>query len=183
MKRVLVAATPEAAQRVAKALTPYFKLTLCTSLPEARSSLNNKKPDVVMCSLCFDGGRVIDFLRYVKTRTETSPMQAKSIPLLCIRAIGDTLPPVIHQSIEKASIAVGAKKYIDFREWQDEFGDEVADDKLRSVVRRQMRLAALKGMAMSNTISAGNSPHSQNRKGCFPAAFSLENPVEPQHRE
>lgn len=129
-KKVLVAAAPESAQKVREALEGHFILKVTSSLQEARTLLN-EGPDLVLCGLHFDEGKMFDLLRYAKADPKT-----KSIPFLCVKSTEGVLSPTIFEGIEIASKALGADGFVELYDWKTKLGDEAAYDKLRRLVDR-----------------------------------------------
>src|SRR5437868_6976999 len=120
MKKILVAVGQESIQGVTNALKGHYDLVCCTSLEEARSALD-KSIDLVLCGLHFDEGRMLDFLRYAKADPSTRP-----IPFICIKIAEGMLSQAIIQSIEIASRALGADRFVDLHEWIIKLGDTKA---------------------------------------------------------
>lgn len=109
-------------------LEGYIDVTVCTSMEEAQSTLS-KGVDLVICGLHFDEGRMLDFLRFAKANPDTRP-----IPFICIKSTEDMLSPVMLQSVEIASKALGATRFVDLYEWRTTLGDEQAFHKLRDCI-------------------------------------------------
>jgi CheY-like chemotaxis protein len=147
MKKILIAATPESAEIVTSALAPHFRIAVCESLSEAKL-LVDQKPDLVICSLYFDGGHMIELLRYVKTKTLESPTKNLPIPFLFVKTTRDSLNADIQQGLKSASLAVGAKEFINFVDWVEKLGDTIAQQKLRSVIWKHVRLASIRKHTM-----------------------------------
>jgi DNA-binding NarL/FixJ family response regulator len=129
-KRVLVAASPESAERVRDALQEHFTLSVTSSLAEAQSLLAEDIA-IVLCGLHFDEGKMFDLLRYAKA----DPM-TREIPFLCVKSTEGVLSSVIFQGIEIASRALGADGFVELVEWKMAVGDEAAYEQLRQLVDR-----------------------------------------------
>lgn len=128
MRKLLLAASQKSGPITLKALEGYVDVTVCTSMEEAQLALS-KGVDLVMCGLHFDEGRMLDFLRFAKANPDT-----RSIPFICVKSTEDMLSPVMLQSVEIASKALGAARFVDLYEWRTALGDEQAFQKLRDCV-------------------------------------------------
>lgn len=128
MKKILLAASRKSGPIALEALAGYFEVTVCTSRENAESALG-KGVDVAMCGLHFDEGRMLDFLRLAKEHANT-----RSIPFICVKSTEDVLSPVMLQSVEAASKALGAENFINLHAWRTTIGDEKAFQKLRDYI-------------------------------------------------
>jgi CheY-like chemotaxis protein len=131
IKNVLLADTAEGIAEVSHALGENAELTCCTSAAEARSLLLTRHFNLILCGMHFDECQMFDFLRYCKANPNTS-----SIPFLCLRSLQGALDDAVCKSIDLASIALGAERFVDLVSWQIRYGDENAAEKLQLLVKQ-----------------------------------------------
>jgi hypothetical protein len=96
------------------------QLVPCTSLAAAESFLRHEI-DLIVCGLEFDESRMFDLLRKVKSEAAT-----RSIPFLCVKSRSGALDRTIHESIEIAVHALGAKGFYDLAQQRQLLGEETA---------------------------------------------------------
>lgn len=107
-----------------------FDLTHCDNLEQAKLLLA-EPTDLILCTVMFDGSRMFDLLRYVKTNPDT-----RSIPFVAIRVVQGALP--FHE-VAAATAAVkllGADEFVDMHSWLHEMGEEPAFERLRATIRQ-----------------------------------------------
>lgn len=128
--RIFVGVSPQAQEIVSNALGGEFELIFCNSLDHARTLLL-KPVDVIACTVRFDGSRMFDLLRYVRSNPPTM-----SIPFIGLRVTQGALP--IHEVAAATTAArlLGANEFADFRSWMTDLGEEAASEKLRATIRQ-----------------------------------------------
>ncbi|HVL75387.1 MAG TPA: hypothetical protein VM406_05175 [Noviherbaspirillum sp.] len=129
-RRVLVAADPRAAERIIPALGPDLAVNIAHSLHAAKAQLDHR-PDLIVCALYFDDSRMFDLLRHLKADEAT-----RGIPFIAVKTTEGALSTTLRQGIEIACAALGAEKFVDYVEWEQQFGAATAREKMRSLARR-----------------------------------------------
>ncbi len=128
---ILAAGTRKSKERAQYTFEVHFPYLFVESLASAKAAIT---PEIalIMCSLDFcDHSGLFDLLRYAKENQATC-----HIPFLCLQANEDSFTPIILQSIEIATKAMGAVELVMLYEWRSSLGDEVAIQKLREHLRR-----------------------------------------------
>jgi hypothetical protein len=133
LKKILVAASPKTVPILMRALATHFEPTVCTELSQMQAFLKTDFfSDLVLCEVYFDEGRMFDLIRSLKTDP-----RAKSIPVLCVKAIDWIPSSPVNTSI--ASRALGSEGFADLYEWRMQLGDELAFETLQNVVNILMK--------------------------------------------
>jgi len=118
-KTILVATRLELLPLVTEIYTkPEFELVFCSTLKDAVANFH-EKIDLIACGVHFGEGEIYDLLRLAKAN-----QKVRHKPFLVIDSSKDELYPAIYQSIEIASMALGAHAVIPIRKWRKELGDE-----------------------------------------------------------
>jgi hypothetical protein len=127
-KKLLLATRPEVRPLALRALADYFELEFCYNLKDAINTLD-RGVDGVLCGLHFGEGDFFDFLQHAKSSAAT-----KTIPFICLHGSGGNLSTPIQRSIEIATMAAGAERYIQISKLRAELGDEAAFEKIRNII-------------------------------------------------
>lgn len=125
--RLLVAAHPECLRSIREALRSDFDLTICTTLEEAKWRLSEPH-DGLVCGFLFDESRLFDLLRH-------AAMQAPHLPVVCVKAAGPPLQGVLHEAMEIATRALGARCFIDIDGLATRLGRDAAFHQVYTRVR------------------------------------------------
>lgn len=128
--RIFIGTSPQAQGIIGNALGSEFDLIFCNSLDHARTLLPGSV-NVIACTVRFDGSRMFDLLRYVRSNPAT-----RSIPFVGLRVLQGALP--IHEVAAATTAArlLGANEFVDFCSWMNDLGDEAASEKLRVTIRQ-----------------------------------------------
>ena len=127
-KKLLLATRPDVRPLALRALADHFELEFCYNLRDAINVLGSGV-DGVLCGLHFGEGEFFDFLQYAKSNPDT-----KAIPFFCLHGSGGNLSAPIQKSIEIATQAAGAERYIQIAKLRAELGDEEAFKKIRNLI-------------------------------------------------
>ena len=132
--QVLAAFPPFALERLEKMLAGRVELLPATAMQPAMQTLERDlKISLVICGVHFDGSRMYDLLRYVRTRHPR-------LPFLCCRILNSELPQISGESITLAAQSLGAAGYADLPALEGQFGEEEAEARFRSMVLEQLPL-------------------------------------------
>jgi CheY-like chemotaxis protein len=150
IKNVLLVDTAEGIAAVSHVLGGNAELTCCTSAAEARSLLQTRHFNLIMCGMHFDECRMFDFLQYCKANPNS-----RSVPFLCLRSLQGALDDAVGKSIDLASIALGAERFVDLVLWQIQFGDDNAAEKFQLLIEQVIsRNQSVAGFGVPGTRSA-----------------------------
>jgi hypothetical protein len=127
-KKLLLATRPDVRPLALRALADHFELEFCYNLRDAIKALGGGV-DGVLCGLHFGEGEFFDFLQYAKSNPDT-----KSIPFFCLHGSEGNLSTPIQRSIEIATKAAGAERYLQISKMRAEMGDEPAFEKIRGII-------------------------------------------------
>lgn len=108
MAKILVAHTADGQDFLANALEEH---TVCyaKTMEEAIRLLNSESFALIVCGMQFDDSRMFDLLRHCK-----SDPTHRNVPFGCIRLVDSNYSsPVILESLEIASKALGATAFLD----------------------------------------------------------------------
>jgi hypothetical protein len=129
-KRILIAVTREHIPALIQVLEADFELIFCSSLEHAKSLLDGRI-DLIACDTHFDDCRMFDLLRLSKANPTTRP-----IPFLCLRVVEGELDQTLYQSVDIASTALGAARFVDLFRLKRKCGEEDALKNLRNLVEK-----------------------------------------------
>jgi hypothetical protein len=132
MKTLLVATTPEARDISLKHLGGHYEVIICLNMQDAYGALIGPV-DLIACGIHFGDGAMYDLLRYAKALPDT-----KTIPFLSVNGAEAALSPVIRQSVEIATRALGADAFVELAQWRLQLGDDRAYEKMRGVINGLM---------------------------------------------
>lgn len=127
-KKLLLATRPDVRPLALRALADHFELEFCYNLNDAITALGHGV-DGIVCGLHFGEGEFFDFLQHAKSNPGT-----RSIPFFCLHGSGGSLSTPIQKSIEIATKAAGAERYIQISKMRAELGDEEAFKKIRGLI-------------------------------------------------
>jgi hypothetical protein len=127
-KRILLAVTREHIPTLSKVLEQDFELIFCSSLDQA-SAMLDESINLITCDTHFDDCRMFDLLRLSKADPVT-----RKIPFLCLRVVEGELDQTLYQSVDIASTALGAARFVDLFHLKRQCGEEDAHTKLRNLV-------------------------------------------------
>jgi hypothetical protein len=136
MKTLLVATTPEAQDSVVKNLDSHYEIIFCTTMQDAYAALIGPV-DLIACSVHFGEGAMYDLLRYAKALPDT-----KAIPFVAVHGADTALSPVMRQSVEIATRALGAEAFVELAKWRSQLGEDKAYAKLMDVMNGLMEETA-----------------------------------------
>jgi hypothetical protein len=127
-KKLLLATRPDVRPLALRALADHFELEFCYNMRDAVNALD-RGVDGVLCGLHFGEGEFFDFLQHAKANPDT-----KAIPFFCLHGSEGNLSMPIQRSIEIATQAAGAERYIQISKLRAELGDEKAFEKIRNLI-------------------------------------------------
>ncbi len=130
MKKILVAGKKQAQEILRNALEPEFNLTVCDSMEQAKLELC-RPVNLIVCTVLFDGSRMFEFLRHVKSMPGT-----QTIPFVGARAIKGALPLHEFDTARTAAKLLGADEFVDLCSWIEDMGEQQAFERMRGTVRR-----------------------------------------------
>jgi hypothetical protein len=125
---ILVAEVPRVIPVVQEAWADHFRLTICSTMPQAERLLATRF-DVIVCGTHFAESKMFELLRLAKTSIES-----QQTPFLCVRVLEGELDDPAFQRISMAAKALGAAGFIDLNRWRREDGFDAARIKLRNLV-------------------------------------------------
>lgn len=129
-KRVLVAVRPKDTLIVSEALGSEFDVTICHSLEEATSQLD-ENTGVIACGVHFDSGRMFDLLRFAKANPKT-----QSIPFFILLGDEKGYSQSILDGIRSAAKLLGATEFTNLPMFKAQLGEQQAFERLRQVIRQ-----------------------------------------------
>jgi CheY-like chemotaxis protein len=107
MARILIAASPKPRETIERALAGH-DLACVATMSKAERILRNETFDLIICTVLFDESRMLDLLRFAKSRP-----QSRAIPFACVRARTQVLANAIAvEAVDIASRALGAATFI-----------------------------------------------------------------------
>lgn len=86
--KLLIASSTEARQKLHELLGKQFDLVEVATTKQAFESIQNHRPDGIVCTVLFDESRMLDFLKAAKADPEIA-----AIPFIACRAIPSHLLP------------------------------------------------------------------------------------------
>lgn len=115
-------------------LAGRVELVSATAMQPALQALE-RDPSIslVICGVHFDGSRMYDLLRYVRTRHPR-------LPFLCCRILSSEIPQISREAITLAARSLGAAGFADLPALTDQLGEEQAEARFRSMVLEQLPL-------------------------------------------
>jgi CheY-like chemotaxis protein len=132
--RILAAVRPGSLQLVDAALGRDYAVTHATSLTEAAMHLSGSADfSLILCSVHFDGSRVLDLLQSIASNPKAAP-----VPVLCVRAERGVLQEAAYGALSFACSALGAR-YLDVTHWIDAEGRDAARRMFEGVVASMIR--------------------------------------------
>jgi alpha-beta hydrolase superfamily lysophospholipase len=97
-------------------------------------SAMDQEVDLITCGLHFGDDQLYDLLRAAKKHP-----RAKTLPFLVVHATDDKLSPMVRESIDIATKALGADQFVMLEDWRKEFGDEKAFAMLLATFKRFLK--------------------------------------------
>src|SRR5207253_2466106 len=84
-------------------------LSFAATMVKAERILRKEKFDLIVCTVLFDESRMLDLLRFAKSRT-----QSESTPFVCVRVRTSVIAaPIAVEAVGIASRALGAAAFVD----------------------------------------------------------------------
>src|SRR5690606_3030360 len=115
---------------VSEALGNEIDIVFCHTVEEARAALEGDI-GIIVCGVHFDGGKMFEFLRFVKQNPAT-----QSIPFFAVLGGTGRYSDSILQGIESAAKLLGAQRLLNLPELIEKVGKEEAFRQIRQGVRQ-----------------------------------------------
>jgi CheY-like chemotaxis protein len=140
-KKILVAAAPAATELIASALYDVASVRVAHTLEDAKSAIAGGV-DLIIVGTFFDGSRMFDLVRLVKSNPTT-----KHVPVICARAIiapgrrtSAVEQPILSnlEIVSSASKSLGAEGFLDFCQRQIIVGIRAAQEELADLARSHL---------------------------------------------
>jgi hypothetical protein len=131
--RVFVAVASDCVELMRELLGDAYDLVWAKTVSQAQSILSQETVDLILCSARFDDSRLLDLLQYCKASKALA-----SIPFLCLRVRRGKLPLETLRDLVLASSALGAAGFVDFDQWQRNFGLEQAAQEFHALLSQLM---------------------------------------------
>ena len=140
-KKILVAVAPAATELIASVLDDVASVDVAHTFAEAETAIAGGV-DLIIVGTFFDGSRMFDLLRLVKSGPAT-----RHVPVICARAISApgkgasaTDPPILSNLdvVSSASRSLGAEGFLDFCQRQIAVGILAAREELAELARSHL---------------------------------------------
>lgn len=128
MARILVAHTSDPTKLLAEALSGH-DIDYVATMSEACRAVDQDGYSLIFCTLQFDDSRMFDLLRFCKSQPKY-----RAVPFICVRVRDSHFAsPIILESLELASRALGAEAFVDLV-----MSDGAPADVVRQIVERYL---------------------------------------------